>query len=125
MTGRWSRRIATITGCWSAGRCSPARKATLSWPFYRCYSPRPVTLAELAAVAGGRWGVEDCFAEAKNEAGLDHYQIRRYRAWYRHITLAMLARSLAVTARAARADLPPEPPPASADANGEAVKKGT
>jgi len=46
--------------------------------FYRCYSPRPVTLAELAAVAGARWGVEDCFAEAKNEAGLDHYQVRRY-----------------------------------------------
>ena len=44
--------------------------------------------------------MEDCFAEAKNEAGLDHYQVRRYRAWYRHVTLAMLAHAfLAVTAR--------------------------
>jgi hypothetical protein len=35
---------------------------------------------------------------AKNEAGLDHYQIRHYTAWYRHITLAMLATAyLAVT----------------------------
>ena len=25
---------------------------------------------------GARWGVEDCFAEAKNETGLDHYQVR-------------------------------------------------
>jgi SRSO17 transposase len=101
-------------------------KGEIELAFYRCYSPRPVTLAELAAVAGARWGVEDCFAEAKNEAGLDHYQVRRYRAWYRHITLSMLAHAfLAVTARAARPDLPPEPPPASADADGEAVKKGT
>ncbi|MFV9454573.1 IS701 family transposase, partial [Rhodococcus sp. NM-2] len=29
--------------------------------------------------------------QAKNEAGLDHYQVRTYRAWYAHITLSMLA----------------------------------
>ena len=47
-----------------------------------------------------RWPIEDCFAEAKNETGLDHYQVRRYRAWYRHITLSMLAHAfLAVTGR--------------------------
>ena len=54
-------------------------------------------------MAGARWGVEDCFGEAKNEAGLDHYQVRKYRAWYRHVTLSMLAHAfLAVTARATR-----------------------
>jgi SRSO17 transposase len=52
-------------------------------------------------VAGARWGIEDCFAEAKGEAGLDHYQVRRYRAWSRHATLSMLACAfLTVTARA-------------------------
>jgi SRSO17 transposase len=93
--------------------------------FFWCYSPRPVTLPELVAVAGARWGVEDCFAEAKNETGLDHYQVRLYRAWYRHITLSMLAHAfLAVTARAARpASAPPGPPPAS-HAVGEPPKKG-
>jgi hypothetical protein len=41
-------------------------------------------------------------AEAKNETGLDHYQVRRYRAWYRHITLSMLAHAfLAAAARPA------------------------
>jgi len=80
----------------------PGGKGDLELAFYRCYSPRPVTLAELAAVAGARWGVEDCFAEAKGEAGLGNYQVRRYRAWYRHVTLAMLAHAfLAVTAHAA------------------------
>jgi len=79
----------------------PGEKGTLEVAFFRCWSPRPVTLPELAAVAGARWGIEDCFAEAKGEAGLDHYQVRRYRAWYRHATLAMLACAfLAVTARA-------------------------
>jgi SRSO17 transposase len=79
----------------------PGEKGQLELAFFRCWSPRPVTLPELAAVAGARWGIEDCFAEAKGEAGLDHYQVRRYRAWYRHATLAMLACALlAVTARA-------------------------
>jgi SRSO17 transposase len=80
---------------------SPGEKGELELAFFRCWSPRHATLAELVAVAGARCAVEDCFAEAKNETGLDHYQVRRYRAWYRHITLSMLAHAfLAVTARA-------------------------
>jgi SRSO17 transposase len=90
----------------------PGEKGQLELAFFRCWSPRPVTLPELAAVAGARWGIEDCFAEAKGEAGLDHYQVRKYRAWYRHATLSMLAHAfLAVTARASRpSTLAPEPP---------------
>ncbi len=81
---------------------APGEKGDLELAYFRCWSPRPVTLAELVAVAGARWAVEDCFAEAKNETGLDQYQVRRYRAWYRHITLSMLAHAfLAVTARSA------------------------
>jgi SRSO17 transposase len=107
----------------------PGEKGDLELAFYRCYSPRPVTLAELAAVAGARWGVEDCFAEAKNEAGLDHYQVRRYRAWYRHITLSMLAHAfLAITAHAARPARAPARPPeqaaASGNTSGEPLKRG-
>jgi SRSO17 transposase len=100
----------------------PGEKGELELAYYRCYSPEPATLAELAAVAGARWGIEDCFAEAKNEAGLDHYQVRRYRAWYRHVTLSMLAHAfLAVTAHAAR---PPAPEPASGNAGSEPAEKG-
>jgi SRSO17 transposase len=81
----------------------PGEKGQLEVAFFWCYAPRGASLAELAAVAGARWAVEDCFAEAKNETGLDQYQVRKYRAWYRHITLAMLAHAfLAVTAHAAR-----------------------
>ena len=50
-------------------------------------------------MAGSRWAIEECFATAKTETGLDQYQVRRYDAWYRHITLAMLAHAyLSVTA---------------------------
>ncbi len=81
---------------------APGEKGGLELAYFLCWSPRPVTLAELAAVAGARWAVEDCFAEAKNETGLDHYQVRRYGAWYRHVTLSMLAHAfLAVAARPA------------------------
>jgi SRSO17 transposase len=103
---------------------TPNAKGELELAYFLCSAPAGATLAELAAVAGARWAIEDCFAEAKNETGLDHYQVRRYRAWYRHITLSMLACAfLAVTAAAAnRAQAPP---PAPGQAPGGTAKKGT
>jgi SRSO17 transposase len=59
--------------------------------YYRCHNPRHEPFGEMVRVAGSRWPVEECFEAAKSEAGLDHYQVRLYRAWYRHVTLAMLA----------------------------------
>jgi len=67
--------------------------------YYLCFGPVGTTIGQLARVAGARWAIEECFASAKNETGLDHYQVRRYDAWHRHITLAMIAAAyLAVTA---------------------------
>ncbi|MGP3966053.1 IS701 family transposase, partial [Nonomuraea sp. 3N208] len=70
--------------------------------FYLCYGPVGTPVEELVRIAGARWAIEECFASAKNETGLDHYQVRRYQAWYRHITLAMLAHAY-LAATAARA----------------------
>jgi SRSO17 transposase len=47
---------------------------------YICYGPRRSSLVDLAWIAGSRWRVEECFQQAKNEAGLDHYQVRSWRA---------------------------------------------
>jgi len=70
--------------------------------YYLCCAPAGTTDEELIRVAGSRWAIEECFQTAKNETGLDQYQVRRYDAWYRHITLAMLAHAyLAVTAATA------------------------
>jgi SRSO17 transposase len=96
--------------------------------FFTCHAPRGATLAELIAVAGARWAVEECFQAAKNETGLDHYQVRLYPAWYRHITLSMLAHAfLAVTAAACKTAAPgPAQPPAGSEGDrGEAGKRGT
>lgn len=59
--------------------------------FYLCWSPTTATLAELVRVAGVRWSIEECFQAAKGQVGLDHYQVRHWTSWHRHITLAMLA----------------------------------
>jgi SRSO17 transposase len=67
--------------------------------YYLCCAPTGTIDDDLIRVAGARWAVEECFQTAKTEVGLDHYQVRRYDAWYRHITLAMFAHTyLAVTA---------------------------
>jgi SRSO17 transposase len=68
--------------------------------YYVCYGPRGTRLRELVRVAGSRWSVEETFQTAKNEAGLDHYQVRRYRAWYAHITLSMAATAFLAVTRA-------------------------
>lgn len=54
-------------------------------------SAPPTEPAELVRVSGSRWAIEECFQTTKNETGLDHYQVRGYPAWYRHITLSMAA----------------------------------
>ena len=59
--------------------------------YYLAHAPADTPLAVLAQVAAARWPVEQCFEEAKGEAGLDHYEVRQWPSWYRHITLSMLA----------------------------------
>ena len=78
--------------------------------FYRCYSPEPTTLATLVRVAGTRWAVEECFQTSKGQVGLDHYQVRGWTPWHRHITLTMLA--LAFLAIAAARNTPVRRPTA-------------
>ncbi|MEV6876673.1 IS701 family transposase [Amycolatopsis sp. NPDC051128] len=79
--------------------------------YYVCYGPGRSTLPDLAWIAGARWRIEECFQQAKDEAGLDHYQVRSWRAWYAHITLAMLAHAWLVVSRSLAAK--GEPVPAS------------
>lgn len=59
--------------------------------FYRCWTPQPQPLTTLVRVAGARWAVEETFQQGKGQVGLDHYQCRQWKAWYRFATLAMLA----------------------------------
>ncbi len=104
----WARipvRIAWRTG---RGHWLLARRSTRNGElaYYICYGPRGASLADLARIAGTRWHIEECSQQAKNEAGLDHYQVRDYRAWYAHITLSMLTLAWLAATRAQVAQAP-------------------
>jgi SRSO17 transposase len=68
--------------------------------YYLCHAPARTTLSELVRVAGIRWTIEETFQTAKGQTGLDHYQVRQYTGWYRHITLSMLAHAFLTVTRA-------------------------
>jgi len=59
--------------------------------YYRVYGPATITLAEVVRVTGRRWKIEEGYEQAKGEVGLDQYEVRTWRAWYRYVTLALLA----------------------------------
>jgi SRSO17 transposase len=67
---------------------------------YVVFAPQDTTLEEVVQVAGTRWVIEQLFEAAKGEVGLDHYEVRSYTGWYRHMTLAMWALALLVVLRA-------------------------
>jgi SRSO17 transposase len=58
---------------------------------YRCRIPAGMPLRMLSEVTSVRYRVEERFPQVTSEMGLDQYQVRRYDAWYRHVTLCMLA----------------------------------
>jgi SRSO17 transposase len=67
---------------------------------YIVYAPATTLLAEVVRVAGIRWTVEESLQTAKGEVGLDHYEVRCWTGWYRHITLAMWAQAFLAVVRA-------------------------
>lgn len=81
--------------------------------YYVVSAPKETSLEVMVKVAGARWAIEESFESAKGEVGLDHYEVRSWDGWYRHITLAMFAHAYLTVARAR----------AVARANSESQKK--
>ncbi|WUT58279.1 hypothetical protein OIE50_48995 [Streptomyces canus] len=109
---------------WALARRSISRPDEIA--HYLGYAPVGTGVDQLVRVAGRRWAIEECFQAAKNECGLDQYEVRRYVGWTRHITLAMLAHAfLAVTAAQAAAKGAAETvPPCSAQRGGSPPAAG-
>jgi hypothetical protein len=84
--------------------------------YYQAYGSEATPIEELVRVCQERWAVEECFAEAKGEVGLDHYEVRRWDAWYRHVTLCLLAHAFLVTVCLAARN--------EEDARGRGAKRG-
>lgn len=106
---------------WAAGRLGGALsgglvkgvlvRRSLSDPreraYYLCLAPTGATGADLARAAGQRWSIECCFEAAKQETGLDQYEVRSWDGWRRHVTLSMLALAFLAAVRARAADAGP------------------
>ena len=64
--------------------------------YYRASGPAQTTLPELVRVTGSRWQIEEGYEQTKGGVGLDQYEVRTWRAWYRYVTLALLAYAVLV-----------------------------
>jgi SRSO17 transposase len=61
-----------------------------SW-YYISNAPVSTRLPLFVWLSGLRWAIEQCFAEAKTELGMDQYEVRKYPGWHHHMLTTMLA----------------------------------
>ena len=94
---RWGRREEGRQR-WLLFRRSVSDQAEMA--YYVVSAPENASLEEIVKVAGTRWAIEESFESAKGEVGLDHYEVRSWDGWYRHITLAMFAHAYLTVVRA-------------------------
>jgi hypothetical protein len=66
--------------------------------YYLVFAPPATTLLEMVEAIGARWHIEEDLQVCK-ALGLDHYEVRSFIGWYRHITLVMLAYAFLVGIR--------------------------
>ena len=59
--------------------------------FYRCWTPGPVPLSRLIAVASARWRIEEDHQLSKQAASLDAGQVIRWKSWHRWTAICLLA----------------------------------
>lgn len=98
---------------WRVELHEPAQAGFKRWLLFRRNSSEPSkvaayiafgladsSLATLVRVAGMRWTVEESIQTGKGEVGLDHYEVRSWTGWYRHMTLAMWAQAFLTVIRA-------------------------
>jgi SRSO17 transposase len=74
------------------------------YTFHRACVPEGTSLATLAWMAGPSLAVEEGLERAK-KVGLDQYEVRRWDAWHRHVTLSLLAHAALQVTRSAYGEL--------------------
>jgi SRSO17 transposase len=63
--------------------------------YYLVWAPPDTPLPTIVQAIGGRWRIEEDLHACK-ALGLDHYEVRSYLGWYRHLTLVLLASAFLV-----------------------------
>jgi len=54
-------------------------------------APPEAPFREMACATTLRWPIEQSFQEGKSELGMDHYELRSWRGWHRHMLFVFLA----------------------------------
>ena len=80
--------------------------------FYLVWTPPATPLPLIVRAIGGRWHIEEDL-QASKALGLDHYEVRSYLGWYRHITLVLLACAFLVGLCVHATAAAPQQPPSS------------
>ena len=57
----------------------------------RCWTPGPVPLSRLIAIAVARWQIEEDHQLSKQGTGLDAGQVIRWKSWHRWTAICLLA----------------------------------
>ena len=95
---RIDRAVPDGWGFWLLARRNVTDPTEIT--YYYVYGPEATTVEDMAQVAGKRWTIEEALETAKNDVGLDQYEVRRWDGWYRHVTLALVAHAFLSVTRA-------------------------
>lgn len=60
------------------------------YSYFLSNAPISARLKTFVWLSGLRWAIEQSFEETKDELGMDHYEVRKYRGWHHHILTCML-----------------------------------
>ena len=97
----WNCPTRAPPGCAAGCSCGAMPRTRTSTRYFLAYGPEETAAAELVRVCTTRWQIEEGFAQAKGEVGLDQYEVRKWEAWHRHATLCLLAHAYLVVLRQA------------------------
>ena len=67
---------------------------------HRAYGPRENPLRVMARLVTRRRDIEEGLERAKGAVGLGQYEVRRWEAWHRHVTLGLVAHATLQVVRA-------------------------
>lgn len=89
----WSVRTSVFVPSWDPSkrlRLLVAESAlTGEMKYFLSNAPIETPVSSLLAVAFSRWNVERSFEDAKQEVGLEHFEVRGYRSVQRHFAVSM------------------------------------
>jgi SRSO17 transposase len=80
-----------------------------------CNHSADATPEDIRIPALMRWSIERCFEECKKHLGMDHYEVRTWQGWRRHILMTLIAHLFVIKLRRKFAvqpdDIPRNPAP--------------